>query len=64
MPTDAVKRQIYGFRRREPVEWKDGEREALIAKALADGKAKQIPRGASGYEKPEEPHFNVWKKSS
>lgn len=37
-------------RRREPVVWNAGEREALIADALANGKVTQIPAAETGPE--------------
>jgi hypothetical protein len=34
--------------RRSPVDWAPGEREALIAEALAKGRVTVVPRGQSG----------------
>lgn len=47
---DAVRpRAMSQFRRNDPVRWRPGEREALIAEALAKGHVTQVPRGQSAY---------------
>ena len=47
---DAARpRTMSQFRRNDPVRWRPGEREALIAEALAMGRVTQVPRGQSAY---------------
>ena len=45
----GVSNVSFSFRRNDPVRWRPGEREALIAEALAKGRVTQVPRGQSAY---------------
>jgi len=49
MPTAVSKPRSYNFRKRVVVQWAEGEREALIAEALVEGKVTKIDLGVSGH---------------
>lgn len=64
MTSEVIKRQHHHiYRPRAPVAWAVGEREALIVRALAEGRAKQVPKGVSGYENPAAQPFTAGMKS-
>ena len=57
--TKAARQQQ--FNSKNPVRWRPGEREELIAAALASGRVTQVPRGASAYDTHSGSAVNGWR---
>ena len=57
--TKAARQQQ--FNSKHPVPWRPGEREELIAEALARGRVTQVPRGVSAYDTHSGSDVNGWR---
>lgn len=49
------------FSSRNPVRWRPGEREELIAEATANGRVSQVSLGASAYDTHASSAVNGWR---